>query len=293
MIIVRVTGGLGNQFFQYAVGRSLSSRLGVPLKLDITHYENNPRRQYFLNNFNITGEIATQDEIKKIKPENIINKIAGKVLGIENKYIFSTHVHNEPHYRFWPEALHLPDNSYLDGDGHWQSYKYFTDIENTVRKEFTLKEPLPANADSLMKNIHDSNSVSVHIRRGDYLAPKNQKIFAVCGPAYYEKALSLLKEKVPDATFFVFSDDLEFARDLSFPKDTVYIDEQFGLKDFQECVIMSMCKHTITANSTFSWWAAWLNQNPDKIVTTPKKWFVLDTHNSPDLIPKSWLEIEF
>ncbi len=291
MIITNLTGGLGNQFFQYAVGRALSKKLGVPLKCDTTWYEKSSRRKYLLNNFNISGEIASPDEIRHLKPENIFNKIMGKVFGFENKYKLNKHVWREPEYRFCPEILNLPKNTYLDGDGCYQSYKYFEDIEHIIRKEFTLKEPLPKSSDVLVKDISTSNSVSIHIRRGDYLVSKNQKIFGVCDKEYYQKAASLMKEKISNPRFFVFSDDLEWSKTLPFPKDTTYIDSHFGLADFQELVIMSGCKHNIIANSTFSWWAAWLNNNPNKIVISPKKWFNAEEMNTRDLIPETWIKI--
>ena len=292
MIISRLTGGLGNQFFQYAAGRALSQHLGVSLKYDITHYENNIHRKYLLDNFNVSGKIATVEEIKHLKPDNFFNKIVSKVLGTRNKYIFNEHVFNEPKYRFYKKFFKLPSNTYLDGDGRYQSYRYFENIENIIRNEFTLKYHLPKSADLLINNINTSNSVSIHIRRGDYFATKNQKIFNIPNIEYYQKAISLIQKKISDPYFFVFSDDLLFTHTLSFPRNTIHINkEELKLEDFHELIVMSKCKHNITANSTFSWWAGWLNANPNKIVITPKKWFVDETMYSDDLIPEDWIKL--
>lgn len=283
MIIVNLIGGLGNQLFQYGAGRALSEHLGVPLKFDIRWYKKSHTRKYILDNFNIKGELATQEEIRKIKGSDISNKIRN-ILGIQNKNIFV-----EPGNYFYENFFNLPDNTYLSGDGHWQSYKYFENIENIIRSELTLKNPLPTSADKLLEQINTSNSVSVHIRRADYLAPKNLKLIGMCTPEYYKDAIDLITKEVESPKFFVFSDDLEWTKTLPFPENTTYVDSSFKLKDYEELVVMSKCKHNIIANSTFSWWASWLNKNHNKITIAPKSWFV--ARETKDLIPTSWRRI--
>lgn len=277
MIIVNLIGGLGNQLFQYAAGRALSAHLGVPLKFDVSWFKNSTNRKYLLNNFNIKGEIASQKEIEKLNPEGL------------KKLFFKNHVFIEPSHDYYVDFFNLPDNTYLDGDGHWQSYRYFEKIESIIRKDITLKNPLPESGNELAQKINQSNSVSVHIRRADYLAPKNLKLIGLCTPEYYKDAIKLINQKVKNPQFFVFSDDLEWSKTLPFGVNTTYVDSSLGLKDYEEFMVMSKCKHNILANSTFSWWAGWLNNNPNKIIVAPKNWFI--SRDTSDLIPTSWKQI--
>jgi hypothetical protein len=284
MIITKLQGGLGNQMFQYAVGRSLSHRLGVSLKIDATYYENDRKRECMLNHLNTSAEVATKEEIIKIKPNSFFHKIKQIFFGrnLEQKMF-------QESYFFKSEILNLPDNTYLEG--FWQNENYFKDIENILRTEFVLKENLPNTADTLLKSIDTSNSVSIHIRRGDYALPKYQKIFYPLTIEYYNQAIILISKKISDPQFFVFSDDIEWAETLSFPKNTTFVDSAFGLKNFEELIVMSKCKHNILANSSFSWWAGWLNTNPNKIIIAPKKWSTYQIENERDLIPKTWTKI--
>ena len=286
MIITRLTGGLGNQLFQYTAGRSLSNHLNVPLKLDVRYYENYGHRRYLLDKFKISAEIATLKEIHLLKSESLFGAILSKVLGVKNEHVFK-----QPNYNFYPHFLNLSDNTYLDGDGSWQNEKYFKNIEYIIRSELILKEPITKSADLLMEDIKNTNSVGIHIRRSDYFAIKNQKIFSICDKEYYQNAISIIKERTSNPKLFVFSDDIKFAHTLPFPEDTVYVEKGFGLEDYEELIIMSKCKNNITANSTFSWWSAWLNTNPNKLIITPKKWFIDETRYNDDLIPKDWIQL--
>lgn len=278
MIITQLTGGLGNQMFQYAMGRAVAEHLKVEFKLDVIVYKKHKKRQYSLDNFNIIAKIAT--------PLDIITR----------KYLPWRKIIKEKRWDFIPEALNLPDNSYINSylDNYWyvwQSEKYFKDIENIIKKEFTLKKSLPDSSNELQDLIENSNSVSIHVRRGDYTEPKHKAIFTSCTEEYYRRAISTISSKVDSPRFFVFSDDLEWCRTLPLPKDTVFVGSEFGLKDYEELVIMSKCKHNIIANSSFSWWGAWLNNNASKIVISPKRWHIKTDVNEKDLIPKTWSKI--
>ena len=279
MIITLFKGGLGNQMFQYAIGRSLAHKLGVPLKLDTGYYEKDFKRKYLLDNFSISAQVAGSEEIEKIKNKNIFQKIFGS----ESKKVFV-----EPYFNFCPQVLSLPDNTYLDG--FWQSEKYFKDIEDIIQREFVLRNPLPPEARDLVNLINEENSVSIHIRRGDYVLPKYKKIFYECTSEYYNDAISTVNKETSNPYFFVFSDDIDWAKTLNLPQNTIFVGPEWKLQDYEEFAIMSICKHNITANSTFSWWAGWLNKNPKKILITPKKWFV-DGKNEGDLIPETWIKI--
>lgn len=285
MIITKLQGGLGNQMFQYAAGLALAHKLGTILKLDIQHYENDPLRQYCLHGFALSSGIASAEEIKRLKDDSLFSNIAEKIFG-KKKNVFI-----EPdHHFFYPQLFDLADDAYIDG--YWQREEYFKNISNIIKKEFTLKNPFPDAAKELIDSICSTNSISVAIRRGDYITPKYRKIFYECSPEYYSKAITLISKRVSNPHFFVTTDDIEYAKTLSFPKNTFYIEPAIQkLENFQEIAIMSMCKHNIIANSSFSWWGAWLNQNPDKIIIAPKQWFVGQYENVIDMIPETWIKL--
>ncbi|MDD2935319.1 MAG: alpha-1,2-fucosyltransferase [Candidatus Pacebacteria bacterium] len=297
MIIIRISGGLGNQMFQYCLGRNLSLKNKVGLVFDTSNYSSEKNRFFGLNNFNINGKEMTENDIKSIKIPNITDK---SILGrfkrktfrlievfkpiSQKKFII------ESDYTFSPEVLSIKnDNIYLSGI--WQSEKYFTDISDIIRKEFSLKNKLSDNAIIFSNEIENSESVSIHIRRGDYI--NNQKTSAfhgTCSLDYYKEATNLIEKKVKNPKYFIFSDDVEWVKNnLMLSHPAVYVSGN-NLPDYEEMILMSKCKHNIIANSSFSWWSAWLNDNPQKIVIAPKKWFNSDT-NTKDLILESWLTI--
>ena len=256
MIIAYIMGGIGNQLYQYAVGRRLAHKLNTELKLDTTFYDNDNLRPYALNLFNIKESIATHEEIARIKKISVLNNI-----GIENKT-----------QQFMPEVLRYPNNVWLHG--YWQNEKYFADISNILRREFTLKQTLGSSAKSWKEKILASEcSVSLHIRHGDFAySPINSPYagaFAILPMEYYYECIRALKNDYKNLTLFVFSDNLNWLKEnLHTDLPTQFVEGE-GLKDVEELYLMSLCKHNIIANSTFSWWGAWLNQNPGKKVFMP------------------------
>lgn len=286
MIITKLQGGLGNQLFQYAAGRSLSHKLGTSLKLDIEFYKKySAKRPYCLDDFAISSEIANEDEIKKIKNDTIFNKLKQIILGWKNRSVIIDH----DEHKFFSDVSDIQKNTYLEG--FWQSEKYFEDIKDVIRKEFVLVKPLSDTANASLESINKNNSVSIHIRRGDYVVPRYKKIFYECTPEYYQNAISLISERVHNPHFFVFSDDIKWSKENLKIQQPVTFVSQAGTLDYEELVIMSKCKNNIIANSTFSWWGAWLNQNADKIVIAPKKWYIGDASQEIDLIPKHWIKL--
>lgn len=285
MIIAKLIGGLGNQMFQYAIGRRVSLLNNTELYLDISNFSNTKigtPRKYNLGVFSIAGKIATEEDIKLIKPvESVWIRRIKNMLSINQK--------NDSGFN--PKILKTKDNSYLEG--YWQSEKYFKDIEDIVRKDFTLKNPLGAAAQKIENDIANSqNPVSVHIRRGDYVSDKATNLYhGTCSPEYYKKAIQIIEKKVDDISLFVFSDDIDWVKNnLSFNLPTMYVSQK-GIADYEEMILMSHCKHNVIANSSFSWWGAWLNGHKDKIVIAPKKWFNAGDINTTDLIPDNWIEI--
>lgn len=287
MIIVNLKGGIGNQLFQYALGRHLSIKNKTELKLDISDLNQankigNIYRSFDLYQFNIKAPISTHEEIKNLKyTYGRLSKIC---------QFFSVKILRQYNLLFDQKILDLPDNTYLDG--YWQSPKYFEEIREILLNDLSLTETLSSVADSYFKKIQNSNSIALHVRRGDYVKnPKVLKEFGICSNDYYTKAYQTIIKNVSEPTFFVFSDDIEWVKaNITLPKETIYVNDP-KLKAVEELFLMSKCRHNIIANSSFSWWSAWLNTNESKIVIAPTPWFNLTPYDK-DLIPKSWLQIQ-
>lgn len=285
MIIVRIIGGLGNQMFQYATGRALAQKYGVDLKLDITGFEEYKLHRYALDNLSINEKISTPKELLAFTSKG--NKALSRWIPgiVKNKFV------RESGFAFDPSIFLIGKSVYLDG--YWQSEKYFSDIESIIRSEFTVsKNPDVENA-KLMEEISGVNAVSIHVRRGDYVAnEKTMMIHGVCGLDYYDRAIKHISGSVANPTFFVFSDDPQWVQDnLKIPFPTTYVTHNGPGKNYEDLRLMSLCKHNIIANSSFSWWGAWLNNNPDKAVIAPGKWFNDESKDTKDLIPEGWVKV--
>lgn len=283
MIIVKIKGGLGNQMFQYAFGRYFGIQKSEEVKLDngINTNKQDTYRQYSLKHFNIALPLASREEVMKAKyPNGIISKIKR---GFKAKIL---RIHN---IGYDGQILETKEQ-YLEG--FWQSYKYSEPIRDVLLKEFTLKNTPGGIFKNISRQIESTESVSIHIRRGDYVNdPKTKKTHYAFGLEYYEQALKIMKEKISNPTFFIFSDDIDWVKqNLKTDSLTVFVSNS-ELADYEEMILMSKCKHNIIANSSFSWWGAWLNQNPDKIVIAPQKWNNKYQKEYSDLLPKEWTKI--
>lgn len=288
MIIVNLKGGLGNQMFQYALGRKLALKNNTSLKLDVAGLERanalgDIYRPFSLGGFAVQKELATPQEVTTLKyPYGSISKA---------RRWFNFRVLRRTYITFDPAVLNYQDNVYVDG--YFQSPRYFEDIRETLLADFTLDTPLSPAGATFLAQIKSTTSVAIHVRRGDYT--KNPRVlaeFGVCSTNYYEAAIAHIKATCPNPTFFVFSDDMTWVKEnLSFGTDTVVYVSHESLTDYQEHSLMSSCEHTIISNSTFSWWAAWLNQNPAKIVVAPTPWFVSAPVDA-DFIPPTWTQLK-
>lgn len=291
MIITLLIGGIGNQMFQYAVARRLSHIHHTPLKLDITSYGSYKLRKFELDKFNISAQIATRKEIEKfIKiPKNIFEKIIFNLIPSVQKR--SKFYYEEKFYHFDKDVLYLPDDVYLSG--YWQSEKYFLDIEDIIRKELTVKYQPDKNNQDQLKQINSTNSVGVHIRQGDFVLDEATKsLHGLYGMDYLQNAIFLMSSQISHPYFYVFSDDIDWARkNLKITYPVKFVDINIGKKDYEDLRLMSNCKHNIIVNSTFGWWGAWLNKNKSKIVITPKNWYKNGPTDTYDLIPESWIKI--
>ena len=283
-------GGLGNQMFQYALGRHLASLNNTTLKIDIFAYNTDQRkgelRDFELNQFHIQADVCSHQDIRQYTGHPILRKLNQLIhrFGIN---LFPNHVH-EKQFHFDKSILELKNKVYLEG--YWQSAKYLNSIDSIIRKDFTFKNDVLAVNKALKEKIDTTKSVAIHIRRGDYV---NNPLHNVFDMGYIEKAVQLMLDTVgKDVAFFIFSDDLDWCKNNLFTQDKnitrYYCDGGSSIEDFQ---LMSSCKHFITANSTFSWWAAYLSHNTQKIVITPQKWFNNSEVNTDDIIPDNWIKL--
>jgi len=294
MVITKLVGGLGNQMFQYAAGSSLAYSLNTGLKVDKSAYDHVYKVwPYGLDCFKLKPVFAPPKEVAvftKINqlPSTKTAKLLRFLLGkFTNKRYFQ-----EKHFHFDPDFFSLsPKNDYYLS-GHWISEKYFKKIADFIRTAFTVKTKLRGRNLEFARRIRRTTSVSIHVRRGDYISDKKANAFhGTCDLPYYRRCLTLITKKIMAPTFYVFSDDPKWCKqNLRFKHTTLFIDYNQD-KNYEDLRLMSLCRHNIIANSTFSWWGAWLNQNPNKLVLAPKQWFKDKNLNTKDLLPENWLKV--
>jgi hypothetical protein len=294
MIIVRLRGGLGNQFFQYAAGRALAEFHQTPFKLDLYYYKKHPYRKFELDKFNIPLELASREEVHAFTGKNPIIRFLNKY----DNYFHCPEVFAQPHYHFYDDFFQLPGNLYLSG--YWQSEKYFESIRSEIYKWYIPAKPFDERNQTIIQQMKSCASVSLHVRRGDYAG---NSIFGSASEEYYKKAVDYICQHVNNPHFFIFSDEIEWCRkNLSIDKAT-FIDWNKKDDSYKDLWLMSNCKNHIMANSTFSWWGAWLDNNSTKVVTAPKQWFKRNYnsdrtpmypsryYNSKDIIPSGWITL--
>lgn len=282
MIIIEMCGGLGNQMFQYALYTKLKMS-GKEVKLDLSYFqEKNALRKFELDIFRIDYEIASDREICKYKKNGILNRLFGLKTN-KKEYIENLDT------GFQPIVLSF-DDKYLQG--YWQCEKYFKDIRNVLLDKFTF----PFNDDNsrckeILMQIQHTESVSLHVRRGDYLSEQNIKIYGnICTLSYYRNAITYIKQKIKNPVFFLFTNDADWVKEHILEEDMVIVDCNTGNRDYLDMFLMSQCRHNIIANSSFSWWGAWLNQNAEKIVMSPSRWF--KNHETTDIICEGWVRLD-
>lgn len=283
-------GGLGNQMFQYAIGKRLALLRNTELKVDVSFLNdkklNHTMRKYELNIFSSNIQIANEAEVEKFYSVQKSKIMRG--LKKLFPFLYTYHIVPEKQHEYSEDILNSPKNSLLIG--YWQTEKYFKSIGNNIREDFKFKESLSGLNEELAKRIISSQSVSVHIRRGDYVLDKETREFhGLCTPEYYYSGIDFIKEKFPDINLFVFSDEMDWVKEnMKFNVPVTYVENNSGNYSYIDMQLMSLCKHNIIANSSFSWWGAWLNNNPKKMVVAPAKWFLNSTVNTNDVIPETW-----
>ena len=301
MIITWLTGGLGNQMFQYAAGLALAEHRRTVLKLDVSWFRADPQyeahNRYALSCFNLTEQFATQEEIERVqgvsltRTERWATRLARplRLYRYANRHAGPSNLHDAPVFQFYPEFFDQPDPTYLHG--MWQSERFFTPVANLLRLHFSFRYPMPPAVAEMMRRIRGGGpSVAVHFRRGDYIrnADFAQNI-GVVDFGYYERAMAILRERHPGLVFYVFSDDIDaIERDFRPPCPCTFVRATEHWHSYDKIRLMSACDHAIISNSTFAWWAAWLNPNPAKSVIAPDPWFAGDSEKSRDVVPANW-----
>lgn len=277
MIVVRITGGLGNQMFQFAFARALQAQ-----GKNVVLQWHGQRRQARHNGWEL-DDVFEQPLSSRIRVTNhspLLNAAAWLMRKTARK--------REPaNIGYNPEFLDI-ESGYLDG--YWQTEHYFLPLEETIRDDFRFK-PLNGKQNlQLLERLCSETCVSIHVRRGDYL--KIPELGEVCTPDYYRKALEKMDEMHPGSTPVVFSDDIPFCRELLSGRDAVFVDWNRGEDSWMDMALMSRCRHHIIANSSFSWWGAWLDSTQEGIVLAPFQWFAESAgKTNPDICPNSWVQI--
>lgn len=290
-VIVKLQGGLGNQLFQYAIGRTLALRHHIPLLLDVTGYDRikptEVQRQYRLSYFNIVANLATTKQIYRLRVDDrpgLLPALRRRLHPTKpTQLIEQTYAYDDTITRHKP-PLYL--------DGYWQTEQYFQASAAQLRQEICLRTEYNALPGALVANIQKTLAVAVHVRRGDYVSnPTTNQFHGTSPVAYYQAAFDYMTQHLDQPHFFIFSDDIAWVQqNLSIPQPVTVVSNG-RLQDYEELMLMSLCQHHIIANSSFSWWGAWLNPNPHKMVIAPKQWFTNPTVNAQDIIPTTWVKL--
>lgn len=293
MIIAELAGGLANQMIIYAAARALAQHKNVNLKLDLSALAKDTLRTYQMHNLNISAEIASLDEIANIRRSSKTKIIENLKSKLRRKFkIKVPYIYREPLCGYDNSFWNLPDDVHICGN--FISAKYFDQIRDVLIKEFTVKSELSRKTREMCEAINSCESVSIHVRRGDYAAnPSTTKFHGLVGVEYYSRAFKYIESNVSNPFYFLFSDDLEWARNnIISERPITFVDHVGPETSYEDMHMMKNCKHNIVANSGFSYWGAWLNENSRKTVVAPKKWIANDDVNELfDLIPKEWIRL--
>ncbi|RCS57403.1 alpha-1,2-fucosyltransferase [Parvibium lacunae] len=308
MIISKVLGGLGNQMFQYACGLAVAQRNNLTLGIDATSFSDYSLHQgYELTRiFELPEQCLSAKEIQREygwKTAPLARRFFGnqRIRAVSHTLpmrVVLDPYYYEPHLHYWPGIEAVTTSAYLDG--HWQSERYFQHCEKRVRERFIFKPPLEGRNRELLAMIeehkanHDCEGVivSLHVRRGDYVNnPSAVKIYHQLDAKYYDQAITYMRDKFRKIKLLIFSDDIKWVKStIKLVDEAVFIDHNRAQDSYIDMQLMSLCQHHIIANSTFSWWGAWLNPSPEKVVIAPKRWFA-NQFIDKDIIPAPWIKI--
>jgi hypothetical protein len=283
-------GGLGNQMFQYAIAKSIAEKNNNEFKLDLSFYSSQDLRQYELNRFFIKGGVATSAECARLRGnEGLVYKVKTR-LGFKiqrpKSYVFESELYATKFQKCIFDSI---GSIYLDG--FWQNEKYFKNIRDKILQDFTLRDSISRDAKKYLESIRAFQSVSLHVRRGDYIQnPHANSMHGVCSIEYYKAAIRHIYERVESPVFYIFSDDINWCKEnFDFLDCKIFIDK--SLDGVEDLYLMQACDNNIIANSSFSWWGAWLNTNRSKCVVAPKIWFSNDKRSECNLACEDWITI--
>lgn len=285
-------GGLGNQLFEYALAKALAIKFNKDLIIDPRPIlAEAPQRHYDLHLLNLEKEDFGSPFLRWI-----VRWVASVRLGRYFKtvmpYAWSFKMVRDREQGFEKELFNIKARNIVL-QGYWQSYKYFEDIRPTLLKEFTFKTTPNKVNQNFLNLIESRQSVGVHIRRGDYVSnPLANQLHGLCSMDYYVQAIGIINKKVKDPHYFIFTDDPDWAEvHFIISENQNIIRHNLGVQDFEDLRLLMHCKHFIIANSSFSWWGAWLGRDPNKVVISPSKWFNIDETPIEDRIPESWIKV--
>jgi len=300
MVIIKLTGGLGSQMSQYAYAKALATR-GYEVKIDPSQLKFYKLHDFELFRYNIDLKLSTKKENDRFQKSNFITNILNNcftdhiVKRILNKARINTYtsqVIKEKNHLFNKAFMEVNEDSYIIGD--FKSERYFKDIRNILLEQFTIKNK-PSNylREMELKIIRSNNSCFIHVRRGDFA--RNKKVFkvhGVCGADYYQSAAEYMHSHVKDVEFFVFSNDLDWCKQNLNIENSTFMENKDRRSPHEDIRLMSLCQHSIIDHSAFCWWGAWLNQNEDKIVVAPTRWFSNEQFQkeSEDIYCEHWVK---
>ena len=291
MIICRFHGGLGNQIFQYAAGRALALRHQTSLIADARLFRTYRTHDYVIDRYQVEMTDSTVADLQGLRlPPESQNRVTRAVWALQNRGRLNYFL--EQGLQYHPEFETLGDNVYLRG--YFQCERYFRQITPQLRQELTRPEPVDDQNRRILDQIRSVNAVSLHLRRGNYVSdPKANKVHGTCPLGYYSEAAKHIAERTGRApTFFVFSDSPEWVQEnLKLPFEMRLMTHNSIDDPSMDLLLMSSCQHHVIANSSFSWWGAWLNPSPKKIVVACRQWFADPTKNDQDLVPESWVRL--
>lgn len=294
MIVLNLTGGLGNQLFQYALGRHLAVKLSTELVIEDSFYRSTPKgvtpRRYELDQFSTACRFVTEAERRYLRRyTHRWLRFSQKYIRIPGRYRYV----REPLDRLMLEVGDFSGDILLDG--YWQSEAYFSGSEAQLRHDLTPVFELSSQDLKTQSLMKATRSVSLHVRRGDYVNASNLAWHGICGLDYYKKAIEFIRKKVSDPHLFVFSDDMQWVRDnlggMLADLPCTFVDHNHEGRAANDLVLIASCRHHVIANSSFSWWGAWLNPDMDKIVVRPRVWVRQLPHMNDSVCPASWIAV--
>jgi hypothetical protein len=285
MIVSQINGGVGNQMFQYAAGKTLACLNNTILKLDVSEFDEHKLRSFDLFSFEANIISATKSDINDLLPSTNFEKASQYFLPLKKRTYY-----REKAFSFDDKVLRLGKNVFLKG--YFQSEKYFLPAKNIIRKDFTLKTDIINHLKEFGFQLRNQTSVSIHVRRGDFSKdPEIAEYHGTLEKDYYNSAIDLVTSKVSAPVCYLFSDDIDWVKQNLVIDGAIYVSNTITKNHIEDLYLMSQCRHNIIANSSFSWWGAWLNDNPRKVVVAPEKWFNKGPKDTQDIIPAEWYKL--